>query len=35
VIEGEFEDAVGAEAVRFSDSDFGLVVQALHDAAGK
>ena len=35
VIEGEFEDAIGAEAVGFSHSDFGLVVQALHDAAGK
>ena len=33
--EGEFEDAVGAEAVRFSRSDFGLVVQALDHAAGK
>ena len=29
------EDAVGAEAVRFSHGDFSLVVQALHDAAGK
>ena len=35
VMEGEFEDRVGAEAVRFSHSDFRLVVQALDDASGK
>jgi hypothetical protein len=35
VIESEFENAIGAEAVRFSHSDFGFVIQALHDAAGK
>ena len=35
VIEGEFEDAVGAESVGSSHSDFSLVVQALDDAAGK
>jgi len=32
---GEFENAVGAKTARFSHGDFGLVVQALHDAAGQ
>ena len=35
MIEGEFEDAEGAESVGFSHSDFGFVVQALDNAAGK
>ena len=35
MVEGEFEDAIGAKTVRSSHGDFGLVVQALHDAAGK
>ena len=35
MIEGEFENAEGAEAVGFSHGDFGFVVQALDDAAGK
>ena len=35
MIEGEFEDAVGAKAVGFSHGDFGLVVQTLDDAAGE
>jgi hypothetical protein len=35
VIEGEFEAAVGPKAVGFSHSDFGLIVQALYNAAGK
>jgi hypothetical protein len=35
VIEGEFEASEGAKAVGFSHGDFGLVVQALDDAAGK
>jgi hypothetical protein len=35
VIEGEFESAEGAEAVGFSHRDFGFVVEALNDAAGK
>src|SRR6202140_4113061 len=35
MIEGEFEDAEGAEPVGFSHSDFGFVVQALDNAAGK
>jgi hypothetical protein len=34
VIEGEFQNAEGAEAVGFSHGEFGLVVQALNDAAG-
>ena len=33
MIEGKFEDSVGAKAVGFSHGDFRLVVQALHDAA--
>ena len=35
MIESEFEAAEGAEAIGFSDGDFGFVVQALDDAAGK
>src|ERR1035441_5991973 len=35
MIKGEFEGAVVAESIRFSHGDFGLVVQPLHDAAGK
>jgi hypothetical protein len=35
VIEGQFKDTISAKAVGFSHSDFGLVVQTLHDAAGK
>jgi hypothetical protein len=35
VIEGEFERTERAEAVGFSHSDFGFVVQALDHAAGK
>ena len=35
MIESHFSDFEGSEAVRFSDSDFDLVVQALDDAAGK
>ena len=33
MVKRKFEDSVGAEAVGFSHSDFGLVVQALHNAA--
>src|ERR1700693_4467492 len=35
MIEGEFEDAEGAEAIGFSHSDFGFVVQALNNATGE
>jgi len=35
VIERKFEAAERAETVGFSHGDFGLVVQALHDAAGQ
>src|SRR5258708_23605263 len=35
MIEGKFEDTEGAEAVGFSHGDFGFVVQALDNAAGK
>jgi hypothetical protein len=35
VIEREFQDAEGAEAIRFSHGDFGFVVQPFHHAAGK
>jgi hypothetical protein len=35
MIEGEFEAAEGAEAVGFSHSDVGFVVQTFDDAAGK
>ena len=34
MIESEFEDAEGAKAIGFSHGDFGLVVQAFHNAAG-
>ena len=34
MIEGQFKDTISAKAVGFSHSDFGLVIQALHDAAG-
>ena len=34
VIKGQFECPVGAKAVGFSQGDFRLVVQALHDPAG-
>ena len=35
MIEGEFKAAEGAEAVGFSHSDFGFVVETLNDAAGE
>lgn len=35
VIEREFEDAERSEAAGFSHGDFGLVIQALDDTAGK
>lgn len=35
MVQGEFETAEGTKAVGFSHSDFGFVVQALDDAAGK
>src|SRR6185436_21159159 len=35
MIEGEFENTEGAEAVRFSHGDFGFVVQAFNDTAGE
>ncbi len=35
MIEGEFEDTEGVEAVGFSHGDFGFVVEALNRAAGK
>src|SRR6266536_2146717 len=35
MIEREFQDAEGAEAVRFSHGYFGFVVEALDHAAGK
>jgi hypothetical protein len=34
VIEGEFQNPVGAESVGFSHSDFGFVVEPFHRAAG-
>jgi hypothetical protein len=34
VIEGQFEYAVRAKAVRFSHGDFGSVIQALDDTTG-
>jgi hypothetical protein len=34
VIEGQFQHPVRAKPVGFSHGDFGLVIQALHDAAG-
>src|SRR5690242_14218398 len=33
MVERKFEDSVSAEPVRFSHRDFGLVVQAFHNAA--
>src|ERR1039458_4211459 len=33
MIEGKFEYAIGAKPVGFSHGDFGLVIQALHNAA--
>jgi hypothetical protein len=35
VIEGKFEDVVGAKAYDFLIVNFGLVVRALHNTAGK
>jgi hypothetical protein len=35
VIQGQFSDPEGAEAVGFSHSNFGLVVQAFDYAAGE
>jgi hypothetical protein len=35
VIEREFENAEGTESIGSSHSDFGFVVQALDNAAGK
>jgi hypothetical protein len=35
VIESQFESTEGAEPIGFSHSDFGFVVQALDNAAGK
>ena len=35
MIEGEFENTEGAEAVGFSHGDFGFIVQALNDTAGE
>ena len=35
MIEGKFKDAEGAEAVRSSHGDCGLVVQPLDDAVGE
>jgi hypothetical protein len=35
VIEGEFEDAVGAKAIGFSHGEFGFVIQSFNDPAGK
>ena len=35
MIEREFKDPEGAEAVGVSHGDFGFVVQALHDPTGK
>jgi hypothetical protein len=34
VIQGKFEDSIGAKAIGLSQGDFGFVVQALHNAAG-
>src|ERR1035441_6440022 len=33
MIEGKFEYAIGAKPAGFSHGDFGLVIQALHNAA--
>jgi hypothetical protein len=35
VIKGEFEDTEGPETVGFSHGDFGFIIEALNDAAGK
>ena len=35
MIEGEFEDRKGAEAIGFSHGEFGFVVQSLNNAAGE
>ena len=35
MIEREFQDAEGAEALRSSNIYFGFVIQALNDAAGE
>src|ERR1035438_6832126 len=35
MIQGEFKDAEGAEAVRSSHDEFGFVVETLDDTAGK
>lgn len=35
MIQGDFGRSEGTEPVRFSHSDFGLVVQSLHDTAGE
>jgi hypothetical protein len=35
VIEGEFEDVVGAKAIGFSHGEFGFVIQSFNDTAGK
>jgi hypothetical protein len=35
MIESKFENPEGSKAVGFSHGDFGFVVEALHDAAGK
>src|SRR5208283_5420238 len=34
-VQGDFRDVEGAETVRFSHGQFGLVVQTLHHAAGE
>ena len=34
MIEGEFESAKSAEAIGFSDGEFGFVVETLYDTAG-
>jgi hypothetical protein len=35
MVEGEFQDAEGAEAVRFSHGYFGFIVQAFDHTAGE
>src|SRR6202049_1656640 len=35
VVEGEFGYPEGPKAIRFSHGDFGFVIQALHNPAGK
>jgi hypothetical protein len=35
VIDGEFQDAVGAKAIGVSHGDVGFVIQALHDITRK